>query len=238
MLRAVSTVAAALALVCSATGSASPTKATAAPAARERPPVLLMFHSGSFWLGNAASMAPAAVIAARDGFDPVLAEYPLGDLSKAVRWSRRLASKYERQGRDVYAYGESAGGTLAALLADGNRAVAAATYSPLPDIAKYTRSLPDPGYYARLIDATYAQMRRYSPTHRKTKTPILAMIGESDYPIIRSTVHRWDRRYDNVRSTEFEGGHIGADEPPAVYVAAVEKLMRWLDRHASESKSR
>lgn len=254
MRKAVSIVAAALMFAGLACGQGSPGAPTTSPADAGKPsaspgdegkrPVLLLLHPGSFWLGNASTMQPAAAIAARYGFRPILAEYPLEDLSRAVRWTKRQARKYHRRGRDVYAYGESSGGTLAALLADDDLVGAAATYSPLPDLISYMESLPRPTYYAHLIAASRAMMRRYSPIRYQAERPILAAVGATDYPVIKSSVNRWAERDEGVRTIELDGGHVGGQGgrfgevgSPEQYDSNVAKLMRWLARQSARAGS-
>ncbi|MFN8112852.1 MAG: alpha/beta hydrolase [Solirubrobacterales bacterium] len=195
-----------------------------------KPPVLLMFHSGAFWLGSTESLRTAEALAREAGFKPVLAEYPLGHLSRAVKWSRSLADRYGRTGREVYAYGESAGGTLAALLAQRGEVRAAATYSPIVNVAAYTKSQDDPDYYAALIDAGYGEMRDASPTSYVGSTPILGLTPEGDYPVLHRTAKAWDARARNFRSVDVPGGHPSFETPADVYGANAERAMRWLVR--------
>lgn len=54
-------------------------------------------------------------VAEQAGFDEV--EYPLGSLPAANVAVRQAALGYRRDGRRVFAFGESAGGSMAALLA-------------------------------------------------------------------------------------------------------------------------
>lgn len=104
-------------------------------------------------------------------FDPLAAWHRVRDEA------RRLA----RRGRSLYAYGESAGGTLAALLAERCLVRAATVNAPVSDLTSW--SLPGyPGFWESMRNAgprtrallsprfTRAPGRYWSSSHRPTSS--------------------------------------------------------------------
>ena len=190
-----------------------------------------MFHSGGFVLGSTDSLAAAEEAATGLGFDPVAVEYPLGDLPAAVLAAEEAARSSARGGQAVYAYGESAGGTLAALLATAGRVEAAATYSQLTDIDVYLDDL-DPGAQA-YIAATDRQLRKFSPATHDSAAPLLALVPAEDDPEQNLATEEWDRRERRVSTASVPGGHLGAGDEPDVYQSNMERALSWLSRRAA-----
>lgn len=86
--------------------------------AQAKTPVVLVFHPGAFIFNPAQEMPEARQVARQDGFRPIYVNYPLANVPEAVTYSMRLARRLDHHRRDVYAYGESAGGMLATWLAE------------------------------------------------------------------------------------------------------------------------
>ena len=90
-------------------------------------PVMLAIHGGAWRTGTKFSMYRHARILANRGYAVMAINYRLApehkwpaqihDCKHAVRWIRKHAKKYNIDADRVYAYGYSAGGHLAALLA-------------------------------------------------------------------------------------------------------------------------
>lgn len=93
----------------------------------ERRPSIVMIHGGSFREGDKSSFAPEARKFAERGYVVFSVNYrldqpsafpaELDDVQAAVRWVRVHAREYQLNPARIGALGESAGGTLAALLA-------------------------------------------------------------------------------------------------------------------------
>jgi acetyl esterase/lipase len=183
---------------------------SSAPA--EGRPVLLLIHSGGFIFGDPGLEDRAAAQARARGWRTESLDYPLWDLPGAVRYCQRAASVYAARGRPVYAYGDSAGGTLAALLAERGEVRAAAALSPVSSIPRYAYAQPDRSFYLALIGATRRQATTNSPAFHRSRRPILALVGEDDYPSIRAPTYRWAKRSPRVRARTVAGGHLGGPD--------------------------
>jgi acetyl esterase/lipase len=188
-------------------------------------PTLLLIHGGGFLFGGPSLEDKAASYAQARGWRTVSLDYPLGNLPAAVAYSERAARTYGAGDHPVYAYGESAGGLLAALLAERGEVKAAATYSPVSDLVKYAGA-STPGYLA-YIGATEAEARRYSPALHQSRRRILALVGADDYPSIKWPTLGWAHRERRVRARVIPGGHIGG---PGFYGQGMRRAIRFLDR--------
>jgi acetyl esterase/lipase len=194
--------------------------AEASPSPR---PIALLFHQGGFVDGAADMMAEQQATARGLGLRPVRVDYELGNLPAAVRDAKAAAAQYARRPALV-AYGESAGGGLAALLAARGLVDAAVTYSGVNNLSKWFKGR-DP------LQATPAQLRKWSPTARRSKNPILTYTTAVDPYVAPEPTRRWARRDPKVRHREVLGLHI-VDLPGLEGATArnVRAAMRWLAR--------
>lgn len=165
------------------------------------------------------------------GFKPVYVDYPLGDLPGAVRFTYRAARREAARGHAVYAYGESAGGTLAALLSARGLVSDAATYSQVTDLSRYAAHAPDPETYKAFIGATDADLRRFSPAHLRARARLLALAPVADSPYLTQPTERWAEREPRVRSLSVRGGHL-SDDDARLYTTNMRRALAWLARQA------
>ena len=77
--------------------------------------------------------------------------YELFDVPTAIAQTVAAAKRLRKRGRQVYAYGESAGGDLAALLAERGLAQAAAVQSSVVDLVAFINGYPDPSFIYALL---------------------------------------------------------------------------------------
>lgn len=178
-------------------------------------PIVVMFHAGGFATGGPQLLDRRAVpIARRQGFKAVNVAYPLGDPHAALRAARLEARKYRKR-RPVCAYGESAGGTLAARLAQGKLGVdASAAYSPIADLTTF-------------LGGVWGGFVRTQVKGRRTRAPILAMMAADDEPGFTREIRRWARSDHEVRLRRVPGEHLGRG---GEYGSNVRRAMRWLAR--------
>jgi acetyl esterase/lipase len=179
----------------------------AAAAHHPRRPVMLLMHAGGFVSGDASYERQAAELARRRGFLARSLEYPLWNLRGAVGYVQRAARFWRRAGHPVYAYGESAGGTLAALLAERGLARSAVAYAPVVNIPRsYPEILP-------WIKLSLRQARSLSPGFHRSREPILAMVPANDGVVDPRFTWRWARRDPLVRARLVPGEHGFIDSP-------------------------
>lgn len=162
-------------------------------AARRRPAVV-MIHGGGFRAGDKASWEPEARKVAEKGWVAFSVNYRLDeptafpaeaeDVQAAVRWVRANAAEYGVDPARIGAVGESAGGTLAALLGtlgsgsleEGARVRAAVAWSAPLDLTRLARERGD-GWGAPLIGCPLAAC----PERYAAASPITHVDG-SDAP--------------------------------------------------------
>jgi pimeloyl-ACP methyl ester carboxylesterase len=170
---------------------------------------LLLIHGGSFLFEDPLFeplTRPAAVDA---GFVPHYVSYPLGDLSGAIlaveAKARELNARYP--GR-VYAYGTSAGGTLAALLAGNGMVQAAVAKAPISDLVGWEWPLGAYGadYYEQ-IGATPEQRYRLSPLRRPARRPLLILHGRGDRVVPVAMSRAYAMKFKRVHLWVVAGGH-------------------------------
>lgn len=177
--------------------------------ARAVTPHLLLIHGGSF-LGQdpdfeSRTFAPA--IAA--DFIPHYLEYPLGDFPGAVRAARAEARRLrDLYGDAVYAYGSSAGGTLAALLAGDGLVSAAVAKAPVSDLPTWEWPLVayGPEYFER-IAAGPLTAARLSPLRRPAQRPLLIVHGREDLVVPVAMSEAFAAKFRQVQLWSVAGGH-------------------------------
>jgi pimeloyl-ACP methyl ester carboxylesterase len=211
-----------------------PAKARAGTVEAAQPPrpQLLLIHGGAF-LGEDPGFQPlteAAAIAA--GFEPHYLSYPLGDVPAAVTAARAAARQLRREyGREnVYAYGSSAGGTLAALLAGDGLVRAAVTKAPVSDLVgwQWAPGRYGPGYFDE-VHLDLPARRRLSPLRRPQKRPLLVVQGRRDAVVPAAMSEAFAAKFRRVRLWLVPGGHFTDRLRPIL----VTRAMRWLAGVAS-----
>ena len=106
---------------------------------------VILIHGGSFGLGGPYLTEDSCRKFASAGYYVINSDYPLGDLLGAERHLRVQAAKARRNHRKVFAYGESAGGGLAALLSARSLVDAAFAWAPVSDLYRW-KSESEPGF--------------------------------------------------------------------------------------------
>ncbi len=191
---------------------------------------LLLIHGGSFLYEDPLfeSLTRARAVAA--GFIPHYLAYPLDDLPAAVEAARaeahRLNARYP--GR-VYAYGTSAGGTLAALLAGDGMVEAAVAKAPVSDLVGWEWPLTAYGsdYYER-IGATIRDRYRLSPLRRHALRPLLIVHGRRDRIVPVGMSREYASRFKRVHLWVVQGGHHTERTRPEL----LSRAFQWLARIA------
>ena len=170
------------------------------------PPVVLLFHGGSWLRGHAPSMAIPAQIARRYGLKPVSVEYPLGNVVAANQTARRVAKAWRDSGYDVVAFGESAGGQMATLLAVEGRVDYAVGNAPVSDLLRYFEG-NEQEFWDRL-DADEETRRELSPALQPQGHPVFLLHSPEDPGVPFDLSVDYDRRFEQVRLRRVGGCHI------------------------------
>ena len=173
-------------------------------------PQLILIHGGSFLYEDPTFEALTRQRALRAGFVPHYLHYPLGDMPAAFRAARaeavQLRAKY---GTAVYAYGSSAGGTLAALLAGEGLVSAALAKAPVSDLLSWEWPLGTYGldYYEQIgLNAPEAR-RRLSPVRRPARRPLLILQGREDRVVPVAMNRAYSSKFKRVYLWVVQGGH-------------------------------
>lgn len=181
---------------------------------RSSSPVLLLFHGGAFLFGDPTVIDRAATEARSRGFKTVQVAYPLGDPERALRVARQTARRYPPD-REVYVYGESAGGALAGRLVQARRLGidGAALYSPTVD----TTALID-----QFADATRLPLMGH-----RVRAPTLALVAKSEAttPTYARGIRQWARADQRVMLRRVPGDHLGSG---GEYMSNMRGAIRWL----------
>ncbi|MGE5409095.1 MAG: alpha/beta hydrolase family protein [Syntrophothermus sp.] len=195
------------------------------------PPQLLLFHGGSFLYDDPEFEPLTAVRAVEAGFVPHYVSYPLDDMPAAVLRARAEARRLrEKFGLDrVYAYGSSAGGTLATLLAGDGLVAAAVAKAPVSDLVGWQWPLEryGSGYYER-IDLGEAARYRPSPLRRRQASPLLIFQGRADRVVPPAMNEAFAAKFPRVHLWMVSGGHTTDRAHPWL----IGRAMRWLARTA------
>ncbi|MDX6608063.1 MAG: hypothetical protein QOD14_2603 [Solirubrobacterales bacterium] len=189
-----------------------------------------MFHPGGFIFNcSTPCLAWAEGVARKAGFVPRDIEYPLGSVPAAMTAAVEAVPRKRR----VFAYGESAGGLLAARLAQTGRVEAAAVQSPVANLplffwwlAQDTGNSSVPGL---LGVPTLADQRAYSPACHHTAGVILATAAADNDHLTPATL-AWAKKDRHVSAVKVPGDHL--DSTGTLYPGRVRLLLGWLARRA------
>jgi acetyl esterase/lipase len=189
----------------------------------KRKPVALLFHGGGFVAGE-ASIPDAETAARAQGFKPVTVDYELGNLRQAWGATKRAADSYGPK-RQVVAYGESAGGALAARLAQKAQVSAATAYMPPTDLSNVAN--PTLTAMIQSLGASPEMIRRMSVARHRTRNPVLAQIARDDVLIDPAQTQAWAESDPRVRAQMVAGTHIYPPMPEQ-RAAQVQSAMSYL----------
>ncbi len=137
------------------------------------------------------------------------------------------AAKQAGKGRrSVIAYGESAGGTLAILLAQKGLVDAAAVQSPVVDIPSWLAGIDlEPASLLALLSLTPETALLYSPDQHRATSPIFAEIAADD--AISAPAAPWAKKAKKVTGATVPGTHLD----PRFQPARLKMAMNFLAHH-------
>jgi acetyl esterase/lipase len=194
-------------------------------------PQLLLFHGGSFLFEDPEFEPTTDGPAQAAGFVTHYVTYPLGNVPAAVLAARAAAKELREEVgiENVFAYGSSAGGTLAALLSGEGLVAAAVAKAPVSDLV--TWEWPTTAYgpnYDEEVGLTLADRYRLSPLRRPAESPLLVVQGRGDKVVPPAMNVAFAAKFTHVHLLAVPGGHTTDKVRPFV----VEDGMNWLARTA------
>jgi acetyl esterase/lipase len=224
-----------VALLCPGVASAGPQESGGGVIGPGQRPQLLLIHGGSFLFEDPEfePLTRAAALAA--GFVPHYVTYPLDNLPGAVEKVREEARRLrEKFGVDnVYAYGASAGGTLAALLSGDQLVAAAVAKAPVSDLVTWNFPIEHYGpTYWENLGVDMADRERLSPIRRLQLAPLLLIQGRADKVVPPSMNEAFAAAYPRVSLWLVAGGHLTERVRPFLVTRAMEWLGRFATRKA------
>lgn len=193
-------------------------------------PHLLLIHGGSFLYEDPLFEPLTRVRAVEAGFVPHYLTYPLADLNGAVKAARDEARRLNALHPGlVYAYGTSAGGTLAEILAGDGMVEAAAVKAPVSDLVGWSWPLGAYGadYYEQ-IAATPADRYGLSPLRRAARRPVLIVQGRGDNVVPPAMNRAYAVKFARVHLWVVDGGHHTERRRPQL----LSRAFGWLARFA------
>lgn len=148
---------------------------------------------------------------ARAGYDAYNLDYPLGDLAGAEAYIAAEARRLGRSRLPVYAYGESAGGGLSALLAARSRVDAAFAWAPVTDLPAWQKeSIPGFVNWSPFISSEPSLLRRLSAVSfaSRRSAPLMVVHGRADQHVPMAQSLRLKARYPRMVLRVAPGGHL------------------------------
>jgi hypothetical protein len=191
--------------------------------------VALVLHPGAFAWGLPWLTARACRRLGAAGLRVRNVDYALRDVGGAV-WSLRLALLHERRRCprcSIVAYGESAGGSLAALAAARgwvDRAVAWAPISDLPAWARFARGPGEPGRFDAFAGSGPDVLRDTSPLTwaGQRSAPLVVLHGADDTVVPFAQSEALLARWPRMRLIALhDAGHLEARNRARVLRVAV-----------------
>ena len=183
-----------------------PTPLPTEEAGPDSPPVVLLIHGGSWLRGHAPAMDIPAQIARDLGMKPVSIEYPLGDIAAANRTARRVAKAWRESGYDVVAFGESAGGQMATLLAAEGRVDYAVGNAPVSNLLRYWEGNEQEFWDG--LGADVATRRELSPALQPQDRPVFLLHSPKDPGVPFDLSVDYARAFPQVKLRRVGGCHI------------------------------
>jgi dipeptidyl aminopeptidase/acylaminoacyl peptidase len=153
-----------------------------------RPPsvpraTLLLFHPGGFVAGTAREFRRECELFAHRGYLAVSVEYShkfVPAVHDAMSRAHAFGAAAHRARRPIFAYGVSAGGSFAAMLAARGEVDAGFSFAGVYDIAAWA-STPS---YIRSMGTTRAELVRLSPLNLPLTRPAPLLIAHNPHDIV------------------------------------------------------
>lgn len=192
---------------------------------------VIVIHGGSFILGNPGMTADTCEAFGNRGWRVTNLSYPLGDLVGAERAARDAAREARRGSEVTLAYGESAGGGLASLLAARGWVDGAFAWAPVSDLVRW-QGESKPGFvnWEPFRDSSRATLTRLSAVRwaGRESAPLMVSHGRDDEHVPLAQSRRLKARWPAMRLREAAGGHLQNEESYLSATVNAEHFFRWL----------
>lgn len=176
---------------------------------------VVVIHGGSFVIGDPGMTADTCEAFGARGWRVTNLDYPLGDLSGAEAAVREAARRARRTSEVTLAYGESAGGGLASLMAARGWVDGAFAWAPVSDLARW-QGESQPGFvnWSPFRDSSRATLRRVSAVNwaGRASAPLMVTHGRADDLVPLAQSRRLKARWPAMKLREVAGGHLQHEE--------------------------
>lgn len=174
---------------------------------------VIVIHGGGFVSGDPSLTSDTCALLAANGFFVINLKYPLGDPQGAKRALRQAIKQAKEENKTVYAYGESAGGGLAALAAAKSWIDGAFVWAPVSDALAWKRKInQDPslsylrGQFAQINDKQLKDISAINYASNNS-APIVVVHGRDDELIPFQESIDLAKRWPRMRLISAAGGH-------------------------------
>lgn len=183
------------------------------------PVVVFVLHWGGFLGGTPALMDPHVNALRAAGVNAVSLDYPLTTPLAEERWVTRRVREAKRAGQRVIVWGTSAGGTLAASVAQRGIADAGVATAPVADLTTWALDVPL---------GSASERRAASPMYQpcRKRSPMLLLHAKDDTITPFAATRRYARRCGIHLAVRKTGGHMQA-------AWAQPSVVRWIVRQAT-----
>lgn len=190
---------------------------------------LILIGGGGFTRNDPAFEKQIVPEAIAHGFVPHYVRYRLNDVPGAIQdvraTARYLSSRYGPE--NVFAYGSSAGATLATTLAGEGRVSAAVASSALYDFERWPWvNLYWGQQYFDDVNIDRHAKQKFSPMHRPLRCPVFSMHGTADPVVSFFQAEDFVATHSRASLKLFFGGHGLYRSRPR----SVDMGMRWLHK--------
>ena len=172
---------------------------------------VVVVHGGGFIIGDQSQTSDTCRSLAAQGFRVVNVSYPKGDLLGAEAAVFAAARQARTSHRRVFAYGESAGGGLALLLAARRLVDGAYAWAPVSDVFSWRLNSEVSGadwwrYFKDLSPQTLRRVSALSFASRRS-SPALVVHGRDDRMVPFSQSVKLAKLWPSMRLRPRSGGH-------------------------------
>lgn len=196
-------------------------------------PKLLCFHPGAFVTGDPSFEDSAVAFATSLGFQASAPAYPNCDPPGEMMAAINAAVVAGRDGSPVYAYGDSAGASLAARLAQKGRVKAAASYAPVSYLSQWIAAHPALTLIDCLRPYTTREQDSVAPGFHPSVSPIVVFNSPDDHMV--DSAGPWAKLDPYVWRIMVTGDHLNGGPngaTPAAYAAVMQRGITFLAKRA------